>query len=715
MIKIGRFFEEHVEKIVLVIVGLFCAWLLITRVIFSPNEVTYGDSKYSPASIDEKIYEEAEQLRQKLDAPPSTPELYTPQLPEFLAKFDSSISEIDVSLWPQVPYESVLSTEMAGGGYRLPRIGEVNDVEVEHIRAAAYVPTVVITPDEPYDKAANEPNDIDLVTVEGKLDIGGLFERYNNSFVHDVEERYADPCLAKPIFAAVQLQRQEFGDDGTWSDWQIVPRSKIDHNRKLFEIVEDAESLPAGRLKVWMLQFDDKQLQIDLLQPVAYQMASAKEEWYPPTIHRKFLDMQKREDSEERRKEREEEQKNTERSDSRRVSRRSGTRSGTGTSGRTGGGLYDSGAGAGGIYGGGYGGQDTRRRSSRSSSGGRRRSTDDGTGMGTGLRTGDRRSRGTRGRTEPGVIDDYMMSGLPGDRLTRRGPSMNDVYDEYDKILLSWRTDFSKMREPLVFWAHDDTVEPGKSYRYRVRYGVFNPLAGKEQVKDVSRKNEVILWSEFSDITEPVEIPKRMYFFAKRILEAANVVTVQVSKYVMGYWHSEDFKVHQGELIGNVVETEPEKSDSRRLDSRGRLDPRGRLDSRSRLDPRMGPLVTPQEEASMPETIDYSTGAVMVDAVAVNDWSGDKALTTRRYYDMLYSFNGVDIEHMPIRTSYWTKDLQSIFGELVVLAREKPEPFKDFGSAGRRRASRESDVYDEYGDEYYMEEMMMEGGGRPLY
>ncbi len=39
MIKIGSFFEEHIEKIVLGIVGLVCVWLLITRVIFSPNEV----------------------------------------------------------------------------------------------------------------------------------------------------------------------------------------------------------------------------------------------------------------------------------------------------------------------------------------------------------------------------------------------------------------------------------------------------------------------------------------------------------------------------------------------------------------------------------------------------------------------------------------------------------------------------------------------------
>ncbi len=721
MIKIGSFFEENVEKMVLVIVGLVCVWLLITRVIFSPNEVAYGDGKYSPGSVDDQVYEEAVLLRDKINTPPTDPEPYESKLSEFVALLDSSIS-IDPTLWPQVPYavDGVISGT-GGGQYSLPRIGEVNDVAVEHIRAVAYVPTDVITAENPYDKAPHEPNDIDLVTVEAKFDIEGLFERFNNSFVDDVAEQWADPCLAKPIFAAVQLQRQELVEDGSWSDWQVVPRSKIDHYGKLFEIGEDASSLPAGRLKVWKLQFDDPQLQIDLLQPEAYQIASAKEEWYPPLIHRQFLDMQRREDSEERRKEREDELKSSESTDSRRA-RRTPTRSGSSTTGRAGGGLYSGGRGGTDSLYGGVGAGTTRRRS-----GDRRRSTDDALGgLSPGLRSTDRRSRGsrgsrgTRGTTDIGGYEDYMMSGLPGDRLTRRGPSMNDVYDEFDKIRLTWRTPLEKMREPLVFWAHDDTVEPRKSYRYRIRLGVLNPVAGTNQLseQDISRKNEIVLWSGFSDITEPVEIPGMLLFFAKHIREAAKVVTVQVSKYVMGYWRSEDFTVSQGEVIGGVVENEsarPEIGRGSRFgrDSRGSRDSRGIRDSR--LDMLMSPVARPEDEAVEPETIDYSTGAVMVDAVAVNDWSGDKNLSTRRYYDMLYSFDGTSIEHMPVRTAYWATDLQKWYSKIVRMQREKPEPLRSWGTGGSRRRTRDSE-YQDYGDDYYMEEMMMEGmGGRPLY
>ncbi len=116
----------------------------------------------------------------------------------------------------------------------------------------------------------------------------------------------------------------------------------------------------------------------------------------------------------------------------------------------------------------------------------------------------------------------------------------------------------------------------------------------------------------------------------------------------------------------------------------------------------------------IPETIDYGTGAVMVDAVAVNDWSGENNLSTRRYYDMLYSFDGTDIEHMPVRQQYWATDVQSVYIVIGRLQREPKEPLKAWSAGGRkRRPTRELD--EGYDDEYYMEDMMMEDMGRQPY
>jgi len=711
--SIGSFFEEHIEKIILVIVGLICAWLLITRVILSPNTVSYDDRNFSPSAIDNYVYEKAQSLRQTLNQPPDQLEPYKPRVGEFLALLDTSIGKIDTSLWPVVPSELGADVGVAGI-YNLPPIGEVKEAAVEHIRAAAYVPTNPVTEQNPYDKAGNEPNDIDFVTVEAKYDIAALYDRFKEYMVEDVEEQWADPCLARPIFAAVNLQRQELNSDGTWSEWQNVPRTKIDQHGKLFTITENIEDLPFGGLKVQILQLDDKQIQIDLLQPQAYQMASAKEEWFPPVLHRKYLDLLRKETQEEKRqaKETEKEEREKELEDKR--SRRADSR--TGTTGRTtrGGTGLSSPGGMGDIYGSGATNTRSRDRSRDRQSTTTGRLTDGISGQG---RTTDSRRRSSRNRT---ATNDPMMDALnlygnerPGDirgGTLRRGPSINDVYYDYDKIAFNRLTDFSKLREPILFWHHDDTTEPKKTYRYRIRLGVFNPLAGTNLLseQDKSQKDKIVLWSDFSDVTEPVEIPGRSYFFARDIQEAAKTTTITVCKYVLGHWYSEDFKVMLGEVIGNVVETEVEKEKPQR----------GR--DQDILTGRFAALSRPEEKTNVPETIDYSTGAVMVDATPISDWIGTGTLRTRHYYDMLYSFDGINIEHMPIGTAYWSKDMQSVFNYIAKLEREPQEPFKDFGAGGRRRGrtgqiDEDMGLYDDM--LYEQQGMMMEGmdGGRGRY
>ena len=702
--SIGSFFEEHIEKIILVIVGLICALLLITRVILSPNMVTWDDRNFSPSSIDNYVYEQAQLLRQRLNDPPDQLDPYKPKAGEFLALLDSTINNVDTTLWPVVPYEPGVDAGLVGI-YTLPRIGEVNDVAVEHIRAVAYVPIEPITEQNPYDKAGNEPNDIDLVTVEAKFDIEQLYDKFNESLYEDIEEELADPCLAKPIFASVQLQRQELNNDGTWSDWQIVPRQKIDQYRKLFAITENIEELPPGGLKVQMANFDYKQTQIDLLQPQAYQMASAREEWFPPVLHRKYTDLQRKETQEEKRQaketERGEREKELEDKRSRRTDSRTGT---TGRTSRTGSGsALSGGGGIGDMYGG--GGTNTRSRDrSRSSQSTTGRLTETG-----GANDRRRSSRNRTATTDPmadvlGVYGNERPGDGRGTGTLRRAPSTNDVYYEFDDVAFTRLTDFSKIREPILFWAHDDTLEPKKTYRYRIRLGVFNPVAGTNQLSEqsISQKNKVILWSDFSDVTEPVEIPGRSYFFARDIQEAARAITVTVCQYVLGHWYSEDFKVRRGEVIGDVVEIEPEKEKTQR----------GR--TQDILGGRFATVTKPEEKTNVPEKIDYGTGAVMVDATPMNDWWGDKVLKTRHYYDMLYSFDGINIDHMPVGTTYWSKDMQSTFSYIARLAREPQEPFKDFGSGRRRGGLPGQGEYDDmgmYDDMMYEQQMMMEGAG----
>ncbi len=302
--KILRILEEHAEKIVLAIVGVICMYLLLSRVVFSPNTVEYDGRTFSPGSIDDYISREADELMKVIGSPSESLAPPESKLPKFVDEFDSSISEIDSSLWPVVPQVP----ESGAGGtrdYRLPDVGIVTDPAVDHIRGVAWVPTQEITPENTYDKNnGHEPNDLDLVTMQAKFNLSHLYDEFFESYAgDDVPMNWRDPCYAQPVFAAVNLQRQQLSEDGTWSDWVDVPRTQIDHRRNLFTIIEKLSDLPPGGLEVRMLQYKNKETQIELLQPEAYQIASADEEWFPPVLHGEYLKRLAAEKLEERRQE----------------------------------------------------------------------------------------------------------------------------------------------------------------------------------------------------------------------------------------------------------------------------------------------------------------------------------------------------------------------------------------------------------------------------
>jgi len=687
--KIINLLENHIEKIVFAIIGIVCIWLFMTRVLFSPNVVSYEDKNFSPSGIDAYVREQAKDLEVMLKAE-QAPQPLSPassKVEQFVAMLNSPIKkDLDTSLRLPLPYHTAEGA-VARGTYRLPEIGEVSGVEAEHIRAVAYVPIQEVTPENPYDGSRSEPNDIDLVTVEAKFNAAELYDRFYRCFAgQDVPVEARDPCLAAPVFAAVHLQRQELLDDGGWSDWQDVPRPKTDPYKKMFRIIEDPENLPPGGVRVRLLQFDDPMMQMELLQPMAYQIASPDEEWFPPSLRRKFVQLRAKEELEERREAREQEREKREQEN-----RRGGGRA-TGYDSRRSSGSYDTSRGREDYGRGGTrpGGRDRGRPGTD------RSRTYDGTGRSA------RGRPGGRGRGEAATEMDYYLT----DREAARQPSSDDVYYELHDLLITPRTDLSKLKEPLTFWAHDDSVEPGKTYRYKIRLGVFNPVAGTRRLsKEVStEKDKVILWSDFSEMTESVDILQRLYFFANDIQEAAKRVTVQVCKYVLGYWYSHDFLVKPGEAIGKIMENEAAETEER---------PRSPMLGLSRLE-YAPPL--PQDRAAVPEEIDYSTGAVLVDAVRVDDWSGPRTLEPRQYYDMLYSYDGATVERMPIESRNWSRELQTAFYEIKTAQRESPEPLRAWdssvGGGKRRRMGAGYEGMEDYGDYMMMEEMMMGPGRR---
>jgi hypothetical protein len=226
---------------------------------------------------------------------------------------------------------------------------------------------------------------------------------------------------------------------------------------------------------------------------------------------------------------------------------------------------------------------------------------------------------------------------------------------QFSRLLLKPNTDLQNSQEPLLFWSYDDTVEPGKTYKYKIRLGVFNPLAGTRELKPSaeSYKGQVILWSDFAE-AGTVEIPQRLCFFAKDIREAAGTVTVEIFRYALGYWRSKVYLVQPGEVIGRLDEPEAAKEDTKATG---------------------GAAV-----AAPAEKVDFRTGAVFVDAAAVDDWTGGKNLRPRNYFNMYYSYDGDSIESMPVRQRFWPQKMQSLYNDIRSMIKQPVQPFRARGT-----------------------------------
>ncbi|MBN1972281.1 MAG: hypothetical protein JW787_01480 [Sedimentisphaerales bacterium] len=613
--KIGSFLEEHVEKIILIVVGLLCSWLLITRVLLSPNVVTYADKTFSPGNIDTQILNDAINVAPQKNNP--DPDIVIPRDTNYAELFASPLRNVIIDLPPFVP---PLPTEIDGDGmFQKPVFGRVvTKVDVEHYRSAVYEPTAPVTRENPYQESDCEPNDLDFVTVEALLDMAKINDELKRCFLREVSnELLVDPCNAKPIFASVNLQRQKINADGSESDWENVPRAKIDYNRNLFKVVEKYSDLPFGGLLIYKYQLDDQITQLELLQPEAYHVASAKDEWLTPALHREFLSAQKKDEQEARRIARETE-------DTKTTTDTGGRRGRDTRSTTTGGGINQT-----------LTGTTTQRRGSRN--------TRDTT---TNIDTTTTRRRGRTDETD--TRDTVDVAG-------QEELKVYQVYDDFEAAVVTPDTDLSKMSEPMLIWAHDDTVVPGNVYRYRMRVGLLNPVADGEE-------DEIIFWSDFTNPTSLVKIHGKIYFFpGTSVQEAAKTLSISVYKLVLGYWYRETFeRVGQGEMIGDIVDIKPKKSTSR-----------------------TDTTTVTADDVKEPETIDFTTGAVLMDLVPVSELSGGSVSSPKLYYDMLYSYDGKEILHMPVTndSTKWPPDMREAYSYVQEQIGKKREAFRDFGES----------------------------------
>ncbi len=118
------------------------------------------------------------------------------------------------------------------------------------------------------------------------------------------------------------------------------------------------------------------------------------------------------------------------------------------------------------------------------------------------------------------------------------------------------RTDPSSAdRDPAV-WFHDDSVDPGKTYRYRMRVKLWNRYVGRRAaLRNPDQASQTVLVGDWSLPADPVVVaPKTHFFVLDQKTGEVPSATVAVFTWYSGRWYKQSFDVQVGDTVGDVKE-----------------------------------------------------------------------------------------------------------------------------------------------------------------
>ncbi|MCP4712697.1 MAG: hypothetical protein GY869_29065 [Planctomycetes bacterium] len=240
---------------------------------------------------------------------------------------------------------------------------------------------------------------------------------------------------------------------------------------------------------------------------------------------------------------------------------------------------------------------------------------------------GGRGARGRGGRTQPQTTMQQPSGGVPAGNRAQQG-LVGILPDEPQ----DWLT-----QDEIRIWAHDSLVKPNEHYRFRMRIGIFNPIAGKDwfTADQQHLKDEILVWSEWATPVKPgpsgadaeeefIQVPQRVVFFPKRTgtntdQENARVV---VYRWQNGKWNQRTFTVGPGSAIGEET-----------------VEPAG-----------------PDED---PVTIDYRTGVTLIDIIPdqIHYTETGRTMTEVVTLDLVYREANGTIKWLGANPATWPKSL----------------------------------------------------------
>jgi hypothetical protein len=110
------------------------------------------------------------------------------------------------------------------------------------------------------------------------------------------------------------------------------------------------------------------------------------------------------------------------------------------------------------------------------------------------------------------------------------------------------RIDVTALGEDIVVIAHDDSVQPGKTYRYRLRYRILNPVYKAFQAAPPDLTKRFAIAAEYSAWTKPVTIRPQVEFFLAKV--GNGKASFDVFQWREGKWQKRTIEVNPGDAIG---------------------------------------------------------------------------------------------------------------------------------------------------------------------
>lgn len=608
--------EQHFEKVILGGVSVVLLWVVSMQFLGEPNAVKVGNSPtpVAPDRVFDPIAEEAEQLLAKMRNP--TPPL--PEVPEqdVVQRFEQvrtiasargmRITRFGESVVIEGPEGGIAGGDMSATTYAMPALPVPATLALATHRGTI----------DPFMATANEelraylpseqPFDALAVSIEGMVDGSSLRESLETD--PDGEE---GPLRPLPLswwrgnldLLGIEVEREELTSGG-WTGRVVL--SGMPGGISMLEEVRREDITPAELVKI--AQESQGYLR-EIIQP-EFPTTIAGPEWIPPSEQQEdeTLSDADREEALLRRQvenyDRRLEALETQLSE---------------------------------IGGGGGGGGEIRRGGGEGGGGG-----------GTGRPTVDleqRKRDALEGqiagleRSRLRAVDKLADMGVYLDEDQNQTQVQNEPEEPLPDILEA---------EELPVWVHDFSAEPGKTYRYRMRVVLNNPLFGREAYLSDSQKTVAAaptLDGNWSGWSSPIEVERDRHFFVVSASEDDRLgsgprAAVEVYEFYYGYWRKGSTTLEPGDTIHARAKL-PENLllwDSAMLKEFGRA-PSGRApfgrpggDPESRRgrfeeegmgrdpDPRRGGLgeaELPEGATAGPESLELDVAAMLLDVVPV--------------------------------------------------------------------------------------------------